>query len=86
MTTIRRILALEPVAVATVVRAFFLLLAAAGLTVPEDIATAVLATVAAAYVLVEVSTAAWARSQVTPTAQHSEPSATPANRSIKAVD
>ena len=69
MTIIRRILALEPVAVATVVRSFFLLLAAAGLTVPEDIATAVLATIAAAYALVEVATTAWARSKVTPTAK-----------------
>lgn len=72
MTVIRRILTLEPVAVATVVRSFFLLLAAAGLTVPEDVTAAVLGTIAAAYVLVEVATSAWARSKVTPTAKRSE--------------
>lgn len=66
---IRRLLALEPVAVANVVRSFFLLLAAAGLVVPEEISTAVLATIAATYALIEVATAAWARARVTPDAK-----------------
>lgn len=72
MTVVRRILALEPVAVAATIRALFAVLAAAGILIPEDISTAILGTIAAAYVLVEVATATWARSQVTPTAKHAE--------------
>lgn len=72
MTIVRRILALEPVAVAATIRALFAVLAAAGILIPEDISTAILGTIAAAYVLVEVATATWARSQVTPTAKRRE--------------
>lgn len=72
MTILRRILALEPVAVAATIRALFAVLAAAGVLIPEDISAAILGTIAAAYVLVEVATSTWSRSQVTPTAKHSE--------------
>lgn len=72
MHVIRRILALEPVAVQGVIRLLFVLLATAGLVIPEDVSGQILAGVAAAYALVEAATTLWARSKVTPTAKTAE--------------
>ncbi|MEV7973315.1 hypothetical protein [Cellulomonas sp. NPDC089187] len=64
--TLRRVLALEPVAVQAVLRAVFVLAAAVGLTVSQEVQSRMLAVVAAVYALVEAATTAWARSRVSP--------------------
>lgn len=65
----RRLLDLEPVAVQGIARAAFVLAAAIGIGISEDVQTQVLAVIAAAYALVETVTTVWARSKVTPTAK-----------------
>lgn len=67
MNVIKRILALEPVAVQGVLRLLFVLLATVGVTVSDEISGQALAFVAAAYALVEAVTTAWTRSKVSPT-------------------
>lgn len=52
MSVIKRILALEPVAVQGVVRLLFVLLATVGVTVSDEVSGQALAFVAAAYALV----------------------------------
>jgi len=66
MSTIKRILSLEPLAVQGVVRTLFVFLGIVGLSVPENISAAVLSAIVAAYAVVEAATTLWARSQVTP--------------------
>lgn len=68
MKYLRKLLDLEPVAVQGVARAVFVLAAALGLGIAEDVQTQVLAVIAAAYALVETVTTVWARSKVTPVA------------------
>lgn len=65
---IRRVLAMEPVAVQGVVRLAFVLLAAVGVTVSDELSGQVLAAIAAAYALIEAATTLWARSKVRPDA------------------
>src|SRR4051812_40454457 len=68
MNYVKKILAMEPIAVQGVLRAVFVLIAAAGLTIPENFEVRTLAVVAAFYALVELVTTLWARTRVTPTA------------------
>lgn len=65
---LRRIVALEPVAVQAVARAVFVLAAAIGLGVSAEVQGRVLAVIAALYALIEAVTTLWARSKVTPVA------------------
>lgn len=65
---LRRIVALEPVAVQAVARAVFVLAAAIGLGVSAEVQGRVLAVIAALYALIEAVTTLWARSRVTPAA------------------
>ncbi len=65
---LRRIVALEPVAVQAVARAVFVLAAAIGLGVSAEVQGRVLAVIAALYALIEAVTTLWARSRVTPVA------------------
>lgn len=67
MTILKRLLALEPVAVQGVVRLAFVLLASLGVTISDATSGQVLAAIAAAYALVEAATTLWARSKSTPT-------------------
>lgn len=67
MSVIKRILALEPVAVQGVVRLLFVLLATVGVTVSDEVSGQALAFIAAAYALLEAVTTLWARSKATPT-------------------
>lgn len=69
MGIIRKVLDLEPVAVQGIARAVFVLAAALGLGIAEDVQGQVLAIIAAAYALVETVTTVWARSKVTPVAK-----------------
>lgn len=69
MQIIRRLLAMEPVAVQGVVRLAFVLLATVGVTVSDEISGQVLAAIAAAYALLEAVTTLWARSKATPDAK-----------------
>lgn len=64
----RRLLALEPVAVQAVARSFFVLAAALGFAVTDQVQTRVIAVIAALYALVEAATALWTRARVTPNA------------------
>lgn len=63
---LRRIVALEPVAVQAAARAVFVLAAAIGLGVSAEVQGRVLAVIAALYALIEAVTTLWARSKVTP--------------------
>ncbi|WP_263117998.1 hypothetical protein [Cellulomonas sp. RIT-PI-Y] len=63
---LRRIVALEPVAVQAVARAVFVLAAAIGLGVSAEVQGRVLAVIAALYALIEAVTTLWARSRVSP--------------------
>jgi hypothetical protein len=67
---LRRIVALEPVAVQAVARAVFVLAAAIGLGVSAEVQGRVLAVIAALYALIEAVTTLWARSRVTPAVHH----------------
>lgn len=69
MTVLRRLLAMEPVAVQGVVRLAFVLLATVGVAVSDEITGQVLAAIAAAYALLEAVTTLWARSKATPDAK-----------------
>lgn len=68
MNIIKRVLAMEPVAVQAVARSLFVFLGIVGLSVPENVSSAVLAAIVAAYAVVEAATTLWARSQVRPEA------------------
>lgn len=66
---LRRLLAMEPVAVQGVVRLAFVLLATLGVTVSDEVSGQVLAAIAAVYALLDAATTLWARSKATPDAK-----------------